>query len=89
MYKYPKIKIQTKEMNGSPIYTEIFIDGVLIKGIRSWKLTHDVGNSIPVLTIDLNAFNISTDSAALVMQAGLGNIESIKVEGYGNVSVCQ
>lgn len=81
----PKIQIVTKEINGSPIYTEISIDGHILKGVRSWELKQGVGNSIPTLTIDLNALNLQTDVAVILKQAGIGNIESIKFTEYGEI----
>lgn len=69
-----------RQCNGeNGIFTEILIDGHKINGVRSFKLEQGVGNSVPVLTIDLNAFDFSTDVQMLKLrQEGQGEIESIK-----------
>lgn len=76
--KAPKIEIhQCGRKEG--IFTEILIDGQKLNGVRSFSLRQEVGNSIPVLTIDLNALNFSTDIQMLrLVQDGMGEIESIK-----------
>lgn len=58
---YSKIKIKTI---GKPpsIFTEIYIDGHKIHGVRSYELKHGVGNKLPTLTMDLNALDVSVDS---------------------------
>lgn len=73
-------KIEMRQCNGeNGIFTEILIDGHKINGVRSFKLEQGVGNSVPVLTIDLNAFDFSTDVQMLKLrQEGQGEIESIK-----------
>lgn len=73
-------KIEIHQCEGEEgIFTEIFIDGHKINGVRSFSLKQGVGNSIPVLTIDLNALNFSTDIQMLrLVQDGMGEIESIK-----------
>ena len=73
-------KIEIRQCNGEKgIFTEILIDGHKIHGVRSFKLEQGVGNSVPVLTIDLNAFDFSTDVQMLKLrQEGQGEIESIK-----------
>lgn len=59
-----------------------FIDGHKIDGVRRFELKQQTGDSTPVLTIDLNALDLSTDLAALhVKQEGIGEIEEIKFKG--------
>lgn len=73
-------KIEIRQCEGEEgIFSEILIDGHKLNGVRSFFLKQGVGNSIPVLTIDLNAFNFSTDIQMLrLAQDGMGEIESIK-----------
>lgn len=56
--KHPHIEIKT---GISGAFTEIFIDGHKIPGVRSYKLEHGAGKSLPILTVDLNALNLSVD----------------------------
>lgn len=79
-------KIEMRQCNGeNGIFTEILIDGHKINGVRSFKLEQGVGNSVPVLTIDLNAFDFSTDVQMLKLrQEGQGEIESIKFKDNEN-----
>lgn len=69
-------KIEIKQVDGKEgIFTEIYVDGHKLKGVRRFELKQEVGNSIPILTVDLNALNISTDVRAVLMQEGYGEIE--------------
>jgi hypothetical protein len=69
----PKIEIKT---DGS--ISQIYVDGKKLDGVRSYKLEQTV-NGIPILTLDLNAFDVSVDGQMLTMQKGVGEIElSIK-----------
>lgn len=76
--KTPKIEI--RQVDGEKgIFTEILIDGHKLEGVRSFELKQGVGNSVPILSIDLNALNLSTDLQMLqVNQKGIGEIEGIK-----------
>ena len=68
-----KIKIKT---DGA--FSQIFIDGKKLKGVRSYKLEQAVGEA-PTLTVDLNAFDLTVDGQILLMQKGVGEIDvSIK-----------
>ena len=61
------------------IFTEILVDGHKLEGVRSFELKQGVGDSEPILSIDLNALNLSTDLQMLqVNQKGIGEIEGIK-----------
>lgn len=72
-------KIEIRQVNGQEgIFTEILIDGHKISGIRSYELKQK-GAGIPKLTIDLNAFDITTDLWLLnVNQDDVGEVESIR-----------
>lgn len=73
-------KIEIRQVEGEKgIFTEILVDGHKLEGVRSFELKQGVGNSVPILSIDLNALNLSTDLQTLqVNQKGIGEIESIK-----------
>lgn len=73
-------KILIRQADGEKgIFTEILVDGHKLEGVRSFELKQGVGNSIPILSIDLNALNLSTDLQMLqVNQKGIGEIEGIK-----------
>ena len=64
-----KIEIKTQGA-----FSEIYVDGHKLDGVRSFKLEQGVGNQIPVLTVDLNALNLSVDGEMLLRQEGYGNI---------------
>lgn len=76
-------KIEIRQVGEKPgIFTEILIDGHKIDGVRRFELKQNAGDSIPILTIDLNALDLSTDLVALhVNQEGIGEIEEIKFRG--------
>ena len=73
-------KIEIRQVNGNEeIFTEILVDGHKLEGVRSFELKQGVGDSKPILSIDLNALNLSTDLQMLqVNQKGIGEIEEIK-----------
>lgn len=77
-------KIQIRQCDGeNGIFTEIIIGGHKLQGVRRFQLKQGAGNSIPTLTVDLNALNLSTDLRILqVNQEGIGEVESIKFKGY-------
>lgn len=72
-------KVEIRQSGGvSEIFTEILVDGHKLDGVRSYELKHEAGR-IPVLSLDLNAFDISTDLMMLKLnQSTVGEIESIK-----------
>lgn len=76
MSKNPRIEIKTVE-GTSGAFTEIYVDGHKLNGVRSYSLSQDKGN-IPILTVDLNALNLSVDCPAIIVQDGFGEIEEIK-----------
>lgn len=73
-------KIEIRQVDGETgIFTEILVDGHKLDGIRSFELKQGIGDSVPILSIDLNALNLSTDLQMLqVNQKGIGEIEGIK-----------
>ena len=75
-----KSKIEIRQVDGEcGIFTEILVDGHKLEGVRSFELKQGVGDSEPILSIDLNALNLSTDLRVLkVNQNGVGEIEGIK-----------
>jgi hypothetical protein len=77
-------KIKIRQVDGEKgIFTEILIGGRKIDGVRSYELKQKAGE-LPVLTIDLNAFEIATDlRVLLVNQDTAGEIKSIRFkDGY-------
>lgn len=79
----PRIEIRQVDREEG-IFTEIFVDGHKLNGVRRFQLKQDVGNSLPILTVDLNALNLSTDVKVLLYQEGIGEIEQIKFKGFGS-----
>ena len=76
-------KVEIRQVEGEKgIYTEILIDGHKLEGVRSFELKQKPGDSIPTLSIDLNALDLSIDLGVLkINQTGVGEIESIKFKG--------
>lgn len=76
-------KVEIRQVEGEKgIYTEILIDGHKLEGVRSFELKQGIGDCVPILSIDLNALNLSTDLQMLqVNQKGIGEIEGIKFKG--------
>lgn len=65
-------------------YTEIFIDGNKINGVRSFELKQ-VGNApAPTLTLDLNAVNVSVDSPAICRHAGYEGMRVLVSDSFGS-----
>lgn len=60
------------------MYTEIFVNGHKLRGVRSYKMEHHAG-TFPKLTLEMNAWNFSIDENALLFAEGIGEIE-IKVK---------
>ena len=65
---------QKIEIRTDGAFSEIYVDGHKLNGVRSFKLEHGVGNQLPVLTVDLNALNLSVDGKMLMYQEGYGEI---------------
>lgn len=80
MYEINCSKIEIRQADGEKgIFSEILIDGHKLRGVRSFELKQGVGDSVPTLTVDLNAFDYAIDLKMLrFRQAGhQHNIESI------------
>lgn len=79
-------KIEIRQVDRKPgVFTEILIDGHKIEGVRMFELKQQAGESVPTLTIDLNALDLATDLMALrVNQKGAGEIEEIKFKRMHN-----
>ena len=77
-------KIEIRQVEGEKgIFTEILVDGHKLEGVRSFKLKQGVGDYFSILSIDLNALNLSTDLQMLqVNQKGIGEIEGIKFKDF-------
>ena len=77
-------KIEIRQVDGEKgIFTEILVDGHKLEGVRSFELKQGVGDCFPILSIDLNALNLSTDLRMLqVNQKGIGEIEGIKFKDF-------
>lgn len=75
----PHIEIKSKEHDGNgTIFMEIFVDGHKLTGVRRFELKADVGNSLPILTVDLNAIDLAVDTQLLRLNHyGLGEIKDI------------
>lgn len=67
-----KPRIEIKSTDGTLV--EVYVDGRLIKGVRSMKFEKRP-REMPTLTLDLNALNISIDSPMTVEQEGYGEME--------------
>lgn len=77
MMSYSKIEIKTKGEAPS-VLTEIMIDGHLIKGVRNFELKQSRNDGMPILTLDLNALDISADCEILkINHEQLGEIKEI------------
>ena len=74
---YPKIEIKT-DGEAPSIFTAIYVDGHKLEGVRRFELKQELGNSLPILTVDLMALNLATDLRVLKMNHyGMGEIEDI------------
>lgn len=74
------IEIKSLDKDGS-MFTEIYIDGHKLHGVRSFELKQEVCDSIPTLTVDLNALYLSTDLRVLELnQKGMRGIKEIVFE---------
>ncbi len=62
-----RIEIKSKE-KGTP-FTELYVDGKKVKGVRSLEFKH-LPNTIPTLTVDLSAMDISIDCEMVMRQKG-------------------
>lgn len=75
---YSKVEIRQKK-EGTP-FTEVFIDGHKIRGVRGYKLEHSSAGSVPTLTIDLNALDVSVENELLLLNPAYGEFKIVRVE---------
>lgn len=64
-------KIEIKSEHGR---TKVFVDGKKIDCVRRLSL-NQIPGELPVLTLDLNALNLTVDAHAVLQQEGYGEIE--------------
>lgn len=78
-------KIEIRQVKGeNGIFTEIIVDGHKLNGVRRFELKQETGNNVPILTVDLNALDLSTDLGVVRLnQYGMGEIESIVFKENG------
>lgn len=74
------IVIKSNEEKG---YTEIFVDGHKLKGVRSFELKEDVSGA-PTLTVDLNAINLSVDCLCFMRHKGYGDMKITFIDDVGH-----
>lgn len=61
----PRIEIKTD----GACNTQIYVDGMRLKGVRSFEVKQTT-NGAPVLTVDLNGFDLSVDVPMVIKQKG-------------------
>lgn len=70
--------IEIKSDKAPSIFTKIFIDGHELKGVRSFNLKCGAGNQIPILTLDLNAIDITIDGKVMkYRQEGMADFDIV------------
>ena len=72
-----KIEIKPRKEGEAISNVHLFINGTEILNIRKLEFKTEP-NSVPTLTVDLNAFDISIDSKCLMYQEGVGAINFIE-----------
>lgn len=77
MGKLQRVEIKRGESSDGRQVTQIYIDGHKLRGVRSFKLEQDTHLDIPVLTLHINALDISIDTPMSINHAGLGGIKEI------------
>ena len=76
-------KVEIKSLDGT--LAELRIDGKTIHGVRSIAFRKDALN-MPVLTIDMNALDISIDSPVVIRQKGYEDCEIRTIDGHSMFS---
>lgn len=72
-----KVEIKTKHEN-THAFTEIYVDGHKLDGVRRFELKQEVGNELPILTVDLSFMDLAIDVELLkINQYGMGEIKDI------------
>lgn len=84
MSAFPKLEIKS-DLGTDGIITEIWVDGNKIPGVRRFELKQEVGDAMPVLTLDINALNLSVNSGMVKMNHyGMGGIKNITFDWQKN-----
>lgn len=76
-HEVQKIEIKPRKEGEAISNVHLFINGTEIRNIRKLEFKTEP-NSVPTLTVDLNAFDISIDSKCLMYQEGVGAINFIE-----------
>lgn len=74
---YQRIELKTCE--DSPVFTELYIGGQKIDGVRSLELIHKAGD-LPRLRIDINAMNLAIDEFCVCTADGWGDFALKMIE---------
>ena len=79
---FSRIEIKSKETGGNgSVFTEVFLDGKQIHGVRGIRFENSVNKKIPIVTLDLVGLDVSIDGAFFELRhEGLGAIKSIEFE---------
>lgn len=84
MNKQPKIEIKQLDKG----IVQIYVDGHELNGVRYFKLEAHAADT-PILTVDLNAFNLSVEGNYELHHLGMGQIEDIRFAGQDSLINCQ
>lgn len=71
---FSKIVIKSLDNKNGSAFSEVYIDGHKIEGVRSYKLVQKVGDRAPRLILDLNALDLRVDGTILTYAKGMGAI---------------
>lgn len=63
-------RIEIRSVRPDSVAVEVLIDGHQIRGVRSLRLDASINQEIPVLTLDLNALDISVDMGVMKIMQG-------------------
>ena len=79
---FSRIEIKSKETGGNgSVFTEVFLDGKQIHGVKAIRFENSVNNQVPIVTIDLAGLDVSIDSSLFKLRhEGFGAIKSIEFE---------
>ena len=79
---FSKIEIKSKDNGGNgSVFTEVFLDGKQVRGVKGIRFENSVNNKVPIVTIDLAGLDVSIDSTLFKLRhEGFGAIKSIEFE---------
>ena len=79
---FSRIEIKSKETGGNgSVFTEVFLDGKQIHGVKEIRFENSVNDRLPIVTIDLVGLDVSIDSTHFELRhEGFGAIKSIEFE---------